>query len=132
MTNYQLGAIAVIFNVGGRVYAQKISLPKTVLALQVLTLFLKQGLIQSFSVKPKTIEVKLKYFRKKPLIKSLELISTPGHRRYCTLRQLSCLYNGHSFGGFYLVSTSKGLYTSTECLTVLRSGGELLLKVILN
>jgi small subunit ribosomal protein S8 len=132
MTNYQLGEFAVRFMVGGRNFNQKITVPCTILSLKLLTLFLKQGLVQSFSVKSSTIEVKLKYYRKKPLIKSMALISTPGRRVYWTRGQLSKRYNAHNFGGFYIISTSGGLYTSNECLTTNGLGGEVVYKIILN
>lgn len=78
--SYQLGNLAVRFNVGGRGLHQFIRLPKTSLALEIITLFKKQGLVESFYVSSFFIEVKLKYCHRKPLIKSLEIVSKPGHR----------------------------------------------------
>lgn len=82
MTNYQLGEFAVRFIVGGRNFNQIISVPRTILSIKLLALFLKQGLIQSFSIKADTIEVKLKYYHKKPLIKAITIVSSPGKRVY--------------------------------------------------
>lgn len=132
MTNYQLGEFAVRFTVGGRNFNHSISVPRTVLSIKLLALFLKQGLIQTFTIKLNSIDVKLKYCHKKPLIKSLILVSTPGHRVYWTRGQLSKRYNAHNFGGFYIVSTSGGLYTSNECLTISGEGGEVIYKLTLN
>ena len=82
MTNYQLADLAVRFTVAGRTYNQKVYIFRTNFALKIVSLFLKQGLIQNFSIKFNIIEVNLKFFRKKPLIKALQVISTPGRRTY--------------------------------------------------
>ena|ERR1044072_2856922 len=132
MTNYPLAEIVSRLVVAGRGYHQTVNLPKGTMVLKILTLFLRQGLIQNFSVKREFIEVKLKYFRRKPLIKSIAVISKPGHRVYWSLNLLSCNYNANAFGGFYIISTSKGLFTSNECLTTVGQGGEVLYKITLN
>jgi ribosomal protein S8 len=80
MNNYLLADIAVRLNVAGRAYSQKTFLPKNPLTLSILTLLLRQGIIQNFQIKGEKIDVKLKYFKKRPLLKKLELISKPGKR----------------------------------------------------
>lgn len=132
MINYQLADLAVRFNVGGRNYYQRIALPRTVLSLTIASIFLRQGLIQSFVVKHDKIEVKLKYFKKKPFLKELNVVSTPGKRVYWKLTNLSKTYNAHSLACFYIISTTKGIYTSNECISGLGTGGEVLYKVVLN
>jgi small subunit ribosomal protein S8 len=94
--SYQLANLAVRFNVGGRGLHQFIRLPKTSLALKLASLFKKEGLIQYFYVSSKFIEIKLKYFHKKPLLKSLEIVSKPGRRIYWSREQLSRIYSGRA------------------------------------
>jgi ribosomal protein S8 len=82
MMNYQIADLAIRFSVGGRAYSQEVFLPRSSLAFKLATLFSKQGLIQKFCVQRNSIKVTLKYVRRKPLIKQLELVSTPGRRVY--------------------------------------------------
>ena len=42
------------------------------------------------------------------------------------------MYSARAFGGFFVISTPKGIFTSNECLTTLGISGEVLYKVILN
>lgn len=82
MSNYLPAKIAVNFNVSSCVFSQTAKVPFTSFTFQLLSLFLSHGLIQSFSVKGSVIEVRLKYFRRLPVIKKIKVISTPGHRVY--------------------------------------------------
>lgn len=43
--------------------------------------------------------------------------------------KLMLKYSTNNFSGFYIISTSKGLLTSTECLLTSGVSGEVLLKV---
>lgn len=42
---------------------------------------------------------------------------------------LSLVYSKNNFSGFYILSTSKGILTSNDCLLGQRIGGEVLLKI---
>jgi ribosomal protein S8 len=59
----------------------------------------------------------------------VKLISTPGKKVYWSLNKLSLKYNLNNFGGFYIISTSKGLITSHNCLLGNNLSGKILLKV---
>jgi ribosomal protein S8 len=74
--NYTPADIAVRFNVG---YS---GLSNTKIALALVTVLYKQGLISSFQFRKTNIVVVLKYSKNKPLFKSIKVISTPGYRVY--------------------------------------------------
>ena len=59
----------------------------------------------------------------------MKLVSTPGKKVYWSLNRLSLNYNINSFAGFYIISTSKGLFTSNTCLLGKNISGKILLKV---
>jgi ribosomal protein S8 len=97
--------------------------------LKLLDILYKNGAIRSYHIKDNKISVYYKYYLGNIGVK-IKLISTPGNRKYLTLRKLSLNYNNNSFSGFYIISTQKGLLTSDDCLLMGLSGGEILLKVI--
>ena len=80
--NYIAADIAVRFNVGYRGFNKCIIIPNNKLALSFVTVLYKQGLIISFELRTSRIMVTLKYNKTKPLLKKIEVISTPGHRVY--------------------------------------------------
>lgn len=131
--NHQLSDLLVRIQVGGRTYDKIIKVQCTVYNLKILSVLYRQGAISSFYVgNHKDIFVYLKYFFGKPFIRNIKVISTPGKRVYWTLNELSRNYNRNSLNAFYILSTSKGLLTSTECLLSHRLGGEVLLKIEFN
>lgn len=107
--------------------------------LRILRLLMDHGCIKTFYIDycKKTgnliIRVSLKYVTSLPLVRRIELISTPGNRVYWGVDALSKNFGKSSFQGFYVVSTSGGLCTSSELLLsrvlTRRASGEILLKV---
>jgi ribosomal protein S8 len=80
--NYTPADIAVRFNVGYSGLNKSIVLSNTKIALALVTVLYKQGLISSFQFRKTNIVVVLKYSKNKPLFKSIKVISTPGYRVY--------------------------------------------------
>jgi ribosomal protein S8 len=67
------------------------------------------------------------------LIKEFVLISKPGGRIFWSLNTLFLNFNKSAFSGFYIISTTKGLYSSSELIwripTLGKLSGEVLLKI---
>lgn len=73
----------------------------------------------------KTIEIKLKYKDKEPVISGLKRVSKPGQRIYTAAGKIKGIRGGY---GMAIISTSKGLMTDKEARKQ-NLGGEILCKV---
>lgn len=90
----------------------------------------KQGYIESvkiISTNFNLIEIKLKYNSnsKKPCIKNLKRLSSPGLRIYSSYKKIPRILNGM---GTIIISTSKGLMTDHEA-RINKIGGEILFSI---
>jgi ribosomal protein S8 len=133
MYNYLLGEFVTRMRVASKMHWKSVKIIKSRLVLEVLSLLYKEGFIRGFFVlkNEDSILVYLKYNRGKPSYYSLYLISKPGKRVYWTLNYMSLYYSANGFSGFYVISTNKGLITSTDCMlnSNTKVSGEVLLKV---
>lgn len=127
--NHIFSDIAIRFMVSYRGYNKTVTLSRNSSSLRLVKLLYQQGLILNFNVIGNNLIVELKYNNGRPLLKSIKVISTPGHRVYWNLRRLKLAYSCQNFGGVYIVSTPRGFYTSTECLLSMHTVGEILLKI---
>lgn len=130
--NHTSSDIAIRFTVSYRGYNTTAVLAKSSMALKLVKLLYQQGLIWNFNCVNNNIIVQLKYHNGRPLWKSIKVVSRPGHREYWTLRKLRLHYSSKNFGGVYIISTPRGLYTSTECLLSIHTVGEILFKIQLS
>jgi ribosomal protein S8 len=72
------------------------------------------GLIQRYESLKNQIKVYLKYDnRGMPMIKTFRHFSKPSSKRHLNVNEIKKLNYG---GGYYIVSTSQGWYSSKECL----------------
>lgn len=96
---------------------------------EILAILKREGFVADFEVKKEgnkgDIAVTLKYFEKKPVIRSIERVSTPGRRIYVTRDDLRATKNNM---GISIVSTSRGVTTGRQAKR-LGVGGEILLRV---
>lgn len=104
--------------------------PRTKMVCSVLNVLWKEGLIDGYqylSNNDQLITVKLAYRENNhPKLYFLKRHSRPGKRVYTSVRQLRSLLNrGISNYGFYILSTNRGIISSTEALQ-LNVGGEIL------
>ncbi|MFZ8847595.1 MAG: 30S ribosomal protein S8 [Candidatus Hydrothermia bacterium] len=100
--------------------------PKSKMKLEILKILKKEGFIEDYEEKEKSIIVKLRYFPDgKPLITDVKRISKPSRRVYVSYKELKPVMNGI---GIAILSTSKGILTDKEARK-LKVGGELLLEV---
>ena len=126
-----LGDLVCRLNVAARAHLKTIDVLNSKQGFSVLDILYKQGLIRGFVIKNDKIRVFLKYYENLPVCK-LVLVSKPSYRIYSSLPKLSLHYNNvTAFSGFYIISTNKGLLTSTDCLLNKAICGEVILKVII-
>jgi ribosomal protein S8 len=130
MPNYILGDMVSRLRVAAKARRKSVDVLNTKFSLNILDVLYKNGIIRGFLVLDfYKIRVFLKYYQNKPVYFNMELVSTPGHKVIWSLDTLSLKYKARSFAGFYIISTTKGLITSTECLLTSRVSGLVLFKV---
>lgn len=140
MFNNLLASLISRLNIGIKLSEQSINVPYTKFNLNLLSLLLEQGCLQSFYVdngefiKSKIfIKVYLKYFEGQSVIKNIKLISKPSLRIYWNISTLANNFHRNNFQGFYVVSNKTGICTSTEVLLLSsylkKSSGEIILKI---
>ncbi|OGY87748.1 MAG: 30S ribosomal protein S8 [Candidatus Kerfeldbacteria bacterium RIFOXYA2_FULL_38_24] len=92
-------------------------------------ILVKEGYLKSKEVLEdagsKELTMVLKYMGKKPAIKILRKISTPGHRVYVGAKNMPYVYNNL---GVAIISTSKGLMTNKEARST-KIGGEVICEI---
>ena len=89
--------------------------------LAIAQLLSQQGYLRDVQVLGyKNIEIQLKYYKGKPVIEKLEIVSKPSRRIYVQVDSLPKVYNGF---GIAVISTSRGLLTDKEARAQ-RLGGE--------
>lgn len=107
----------------------------TKLTVRLSALFYRSGFIKSFSVvNSQVLLLFLKYHNQLPLLRHITVLSSPGRRLYWNLIELSRVINRQSPNTIYILSTTKGLCTSTDCLLGRRRllGGEVFFQIQLN
>jgi ribosomal protein S8 len=129
--NYIIADLVSRLNIASKGRFRSINVLLTKLTLDILDILYRNGVILKFHIirKLNCIRVFLKYCKNAPIFFNMKIISKPGCRKFISLSKLSLLYNAHAFAGFFIISTSKGLVTSNDCLFSRRISGELLLKI---
>ena len=114
---------------GQLVRKSKILCPFSKLKLAMLKVLKDEGFIRDVEVtedeKGKQIEVSLKYFDGKPVIKEISRVSKPGMRVYSSVKKMPTYKNNM---GISILSTSKGVMTNFSAETA-NIGGEILCRV---
>ena len=111
-------------NVGHKV----VEIPASKMKLELTRILHEKGYIMAYKIiegKPSnTIKIALKYHpdTKRPAIKKLQRISTPGLRQYTDVQNMPRVLNGL---GIAILSTSKGIMTDKEAV-VQNVGGEVI------
>jgi len=112
---------------------ESVSIDFNSLCLELTELLYKEGFIQSFSIEEKKVNnvlkpilnINLRYFYNKPLLKELKIISTPVQLAYLSVQNLAKL---PSTKHVLFLSTSKGFLTGFNCKEK-NLGGLLLFRV---
>ncbi len=103
--------------------------PGSRLKVAILDILKKEGFVEDYKEKKEAsktdIEVKLRYYNKKPVIRQLERVSKPGRRYYVKAKDLRPVRNNM---GIAIVSTPSGVMTGRKARS-LNVGGEIICKV---
>ena len=114
---------------GQMVKKSKVMCPSSKLKIAILKVLQEEGYIRGFEVteneKGKQLDIALKYFDGKPVIKEIARVSKPGMRVYSSLKSMPTFKNNM---GISILSTSKGVMTSTSALSA-KLGGEIICRV---
>jgi len=111
------------------VLKETVVVPYSEMKFEILKIFKKENLIEQVEKKGRkarrSIEVKLKYEDKEPVISSLKRVSKPGQRIYTTAGKIRRVRDGY---GISIISTSKGLMTNKEARRK-NMGGEIICEI---
>lgn len=117
-----------IIKVGSIAKHLVVTVQNSKLCINILNVLYRLGYIRGFAIENKKyIKVFLKYTDNKPVIRNINVISTPGRRIYTRYEGLRLDLRKKS-SGFYIISTNRGLLTDEESI-IFGRGGEVLLKV---
>jgi len=108
----------------------KVATPASKLRERVLEVMREEGYIRGFSRTDyqdgkAEIEIELKYFDGKPVIRNLKRVSRPGRRVYSSVNDLPTVGNGL---GVAILSTSKGVMSDSRARRE-NVGGEVLCSI---
>ena len=109
---------------------QKIKSPNSRLRTRLLDVLQAEGFIRGYAEVEfkggrKELEIELKYYEGRPVIRELKRVSTPGRRVYAGVADLKPHRNGL---GLSIVSTPQGVMTDTSAREK-NVGGEVLCQV---
>ncbi len=123
MRGFLIGIVLSQIFQGYKKHAKEVLVNRSKHSFDILFFLYKQGFILNFSCKGNFYYlVHLKYSLGHSVIKDFKILSKPSKRVYCSFLDLK---KYKSFRGIYVVSTSRGLLSSTECLYY-GLGGEML------
>lgn len=128
MSNFLLNNLITQINLGAKRKLRFIKVELNNLNLYIIKLLYNEGSIRTYLIKNNKIIIYFKFYLRKMII-NLKLESKPSNKKFLSLKNLSNLYNKNNFSGFYIISTQKGLITSTSCLLKNHIGGEIILKI---
>jgi small subunit ribosomal protein S8 len=108
----------------------KVSTPASKLRERVLEVMKDEGFIRGYSRidyqnGKSEIEIELKYFDGRPVIREIKRVSTPGRRVYSSVSDLPTIANGF---GVAILSTPKGVMSDTRARQE-NVGGEVLCSI---
>ena len=114
---------------GQLVKKSKITCPSSNLKEAILKVLHEEGYIRGFEIteneKGKQLEIALKYYDGKPVIKEISRVSKPGMRVYSSVKTMPTYKNNM---GISILSTSKGVMTKFSAQSA-NIGGEILCRV---
>ena len=114
---------------GQMVRKSKVVCPASKLKVSILKVLQEEGYIRGYEFseneKGKELEISLKYFDGKPVIKEISRVSKPGMRVYSSVKTMPSFKNNM---GITILSTSKGVMTNFAAQSA-NLGGEILCRV---
>jgi small subunit ribosomal protein S8 len=107
-------------------YLGSVEMPASKLKLSVASVMKEEGYISDFSETgsgvSKQLVLKMKYYRKKPVIEGLKRVSKPSCRIYCGSSDIPKVRNGF---GTVILSTPKGVMSGRKAVSE-KVGGEII------
>ena len=109
----------------------KVSMPSSKQKLVILDILKDEGFVRAYSVQSEekkgkaTVEVDLKHYQSKPVIREIHRVSRPSLRYYVKAKDLFPVRNNL---GIAIVSTSQGMMTGRKAKE-LNLGGEIICKL---
>lgn len=117
-----------IIKVGYNAKHLSVVIQNSKLCINILSILYKLGYIRGYVIKDKKkVIILLKYINNKPVVRNINVISTPGRRKYIDYKTLQSELKKKDHG-FFILSTSKGILTDEESI-MFNIGGEVLLKI---
>jgi small subunit ribosomal protein S8 len=115
---------------GQQVNLATVSCPASKVKKGILEVLKSEGFIKDFNEVEiragiSDINIALRYFEGKPVIKQIKRVSKPGLRKYSSIEDLGKVYNGL---GVSIVSTSRGVMADHEARSA-NIGGEIICNV---
>lgn len=108
----QIGDFITRIRNGGSAGHKYVEAPKSKIKIAIAEILKDQGYIEDFETIDEgvqgKIKVALKYYQRKPVIRQIRRVSTPGRRIYKSSDNLDRVKNGL---GIAIVSTSQGVMT---------------------
>ena len=109
---------------------EKVSMPSSKQKLVILAILKDEGFIRDYNPSEKkdgkiSVEVALKYYQSKPVIREIHRVSRPSLRYYVKAKELYPVRNNL---GISIVSTPQGMMTGRKAKE-LKLGGELVCKL---
>ena len=103
------------------------------LNLKILHLLNIEGFIENFRIFSNFILIFLRYvyLNMFMIFKYIKILSTPARRIFFNIKNLFKSFSYRNFSGLFLLSSSKGLITSTDALLKLHTAGEAFLKLFI-
>lgn len=128
MSNFLINNLITKINLGAKRKLRFIKIDLNKLNLNIIKILYNNGTIRTYLIKNNNIIIYFKFYLRK-MITNLTLESKPSNKKYVTLIKLSNIFNKNNFSGFYIISSSKGLISSTSCLIKEHIAGEIILKI---
>lgn len=123
------------FNRDCRGNQQSTSMPYSKCTLTLCSFLFRRGWISGYTVSGtpesyrKTITVQYRYYANQNVLSSISIKSTHGRRIFWTYRKLLSMCRSSRHHSQYVLSTSIGLLSSDEALSM-KLGGELLFQIM--
>lgn len=129
LTNHSVSNLISKINYGVQKRLRFLIIQRDSITLKLLHMLYINGVIRSYRIlDDKRVSIYFKYYLCNKVFK-ISVVSVPGNRIYWSVNKLLKNYNKNNFSGFYIISTQKGLYTSTKCILEEHLSGEILLKI---
>lgn len=125
----QIGDFITRIRNAGRAGHKTVDAPASKMKFGIAQILKDQGFIEEFAKIDAGVQgeirVTLKYYKRKPVIKEIKRVSTPGRRVYVPVSKMPRVYNGL---GIAIISTSKGIKSGKNAI-IENLGGEVICTV---